>query len=75
MAESGRGGENRQPLCMTCWHWQGALDLPTGTIGQLYACIRQMPGAGARFECNQYDPDPMRAKIEFVEQPSRKPSR
>lgn len=70
MAEDSSRSENRQPLCLTCWHWQGALDLPTGTIGQLYACIRQVPGAGSRYECNEYDRDPMRAKIDFFELPS-----
>jgi hypothetical protein len=68
MARSSDG----QPLCPRCFHWQGAIDLPTGTIGQIYACIRNVPGAGTRTECREFDLDPMRAHIEFRELPSRK---
>jgi len=63
---------SERPICFGCWHWQAAIDLPTGAVGQVYGCIKQLPMAGERVTCLDFDADPGRQKIEFFELPSKR---
>jgi hypothetical protein len=62
----------RPILCSQCFNWQAAVDLAgdkTG-FGRLHTCIRKIPGAGARRECDEYDLDATKAGT-VVDMPKR----
>jgi len=74
MAFQVRRTTSERPICFSCWHWQAAIDLPTGTVGQVYGCIRQLPMAGERITCPDFDLDPARRDIVFVKPPAKRRS-